>query len=277
MVIRDSANPLVQGKVIYVQPQMLAYASLKYDPDFGQSIGFSTGDGADSDSDDGDDVSEIGNTVSLRGSHHQRTARQRADLPTLSPATPNLSKVIDHSFATYSNSRSVSKMVAASSAHIYTVNQRGRRTLRYVHWVRHGRHMTKQTLCWRAVKDALISSGLVDGDFGSNSGYAFQARQNLLDEGFRDLLADPRTRAVMRNPDMAPKGAVLVYQDSRGTSMVVHSRHGSSHKMLPGHVEIKTASSGVGGYISINKQQRAAYGEFAQGRRRLVAVMVQDT
>jgi len=83
--------------------------------------------------------------------------------------------------------------------------------------------------CWHYVKEALIASGAITSY--PKSAYAFQAGDELVKSyGFK--------RLSVRDPYMAPQGAVLVYA------------HGASGF---GHVEIRTKSGFVSDYFSKNR------------------------
>lgn len=111
--------------------------------------------------------------------------------------------------------------------------------------------------CYRYVKRALLGGGLVD-DYppGSKARYGVS---ELKRRGFINMLEDSRYKNLIHNPEDAPKGAVLIYRNTR------NAKH-------PGHIEIKTDWGAKGGYIS----------EFYRGastsltNRELIGVMVKE-
>lgn len=90
-------------------------------------------------------------------------------------------------------------------------------------------------LCYRYVKRSLLGGDLVD-DYLPGA-HAKNAVGDLKRRGFTNMMDDPRYKDLIKNPADAPKGAVLVYRNTRD------SRH-------PGHVEIKTDWGRAGGYVS---------------------------
>jgi hypothetical protein len=130
--------------------------------------------------------------------------------------------------------------------------------------------------CYASVKNALFKGGKLTkhrliGDpvfpeirskarkrFGQN------AIKNLLDQGFINLMEDPRTKALIKDPASAPKGAVLIYK--------------GGHK--GGHIEIKTDFGARGSYVSDFKNSHSVLGNELAGRTsahyQLVAVMVKS-
>lgn len=130
--------------------------------------------------------------------------------------------------------------------------------------------------CYASVKNALFKGGKLTkhrlvGDpvfpeirskarkrFGQN------AIKNLVDQGFINLMEDPRTKALIKDPASAPKGAVLIYK--------------GGHK--GGHIEIKTDFGARGSYVSDFKNSHSVLGNELAGRTsahyQLVAVMVKS-
>lgn len=83
--------------------------------------------------------------------------------------------------------------------------------------------------CWHYVKEALVAAHVISSY--PKTAYAYQAGDELVkDYGFK--------RLAVRDPYMAPLGAVLVYA------------HGSSGY---GHVEIRTKNGFVSDYFSKNR------------------------
>ena len=277
MSVRSSQNPSLIDNKVYVPLNTLSQMSIYADPEAGDAPQVFDAVTNEPCHDCGPNNQDLKNQLEQLQPVPEKSNDQDAADQTPVPApkgndytTKNMDDSIQLAFASYSNSSAVSHLVNFGDTHFYTVDQRGRRTLRYKI---HG-----QTYCYRAVKDALKYSHLVSPNFGDGSSEAFDAREDLIRQGFRDLLRDPTYAKIMKNPEMAPKGAILVYEDSRGRVRYVHSKRGRLLKvMMPGHVEIKTANAGEQGYVSINKQMEPAYGHFETGQRRLIGVMVRTS
>ncbi|WP_413944230.1 hypothetical protein [Bdellovibrio sp. HCB-162] len=90
-------------------------------------------------------------------------------------------------------------------------------------------------LCYRYVKRALLGGDLVDDYLpGSKARYGVG---DLKRRGFINMLEDPRYKGLIKSPKDAPKGAVLIYRNTRDRN---HA----------GHAEIKTDWGTKGGYVS---------------------------
>lgn len=93
-------------------------------------------------------------------------------------------------------------------------------------------------VCWRAVKDAMVSAGIVESR--PDTGYAKQAAEELTTEyGFRKI------RCV--DPYKAPLASVLVY-GGRGA----------------GHVEFRTKYGFVSDFVSIRPSKRPLIGVYVK-------------
>ena len=110
--------------------------------------------------------------------------------------------------------------------------------------------------CYRYVKHALDHSGLASGYLTGVS--AMHAGRRLKAEGFSNLLDTPEWKAKVKDPSLAPKGAILVY--SGGPN---------------GHIEIKTGNGREGGYVSDYYSDEPRTGFALAGReRKLIGVYV---
>lgn len=90
-------------------------------------------------------------------------------------------------------------------------------------------------LCYRYVKRALLGGDLVDDYLpGSKARYAVG---DLKRRGFINMMEDPRYKKLIKSPKDAPKGAILVYRNTKDRN---HA----------GHAEIKTDWGSKGGYVS---------------------------
>jgi hypothetical protein len=93
-------------------------------------------------------------------------------------------------------------------------------------------------VCWRYVKDALVSAGLVDSR--PKTGYAKEAAEELsTDYGFRKI------RCI--DPYKAPLGSVLVY-GGKGA----------------GHIEFRTKKGFVSDFVSIRPSRRPLIGVYVK-------------
>ena len=100
-------------------------------------------------------------------------------------------------------------------------------------------HAHSRSMCWHAVKEALLASGVIDSR--PKSEYARDAAQDLVSNyGFRKL--------SVRDPFAAPIGSVLVYGTSRSV----------------GHVEIRTKDGFVSDFRSPTPSHRPLIGVYAK-------------
>lgn len=90
-------------------------------------------------------------------------------------------------------------------------------------------------LCYRYVKRAILGGDLVNDYLPGAK--AVNAVGDLKRRGFINMMEDPRYKKLIKNPQDAPKGAILVY------------RHGTDRRHA-GHAEIKTDWGSKGGYVS---------------------------
>ncbi len=89
--------------------------------------------------------------------------------------------------------------------------------------------------CYRYVKTAALRADIVD--YRPPGAKAIDGIQDLKTQGWTNLMDSPKYKNLIKDPDDAPKGAILVYRNTR------NSRH-------PGHIEIKTDNGDKGGYVS---------------------------
>jgi len=100
-------------------------------------------------------------------------------------------------------------------------------------------HAHSRSMCWHAVKEALLASGVIDSR--PKSELARDAAQDLVSNyGFKKLL--------VRDPFAAPIGSVLVYGTSRSV----------------GHVEIRTKEGFVSDFRSPTPSHRPLIGVYAK-------------
>ncbi len=100
-------------------------------------------------------------------------------------------------------------------------------------------HAHSRSMCWHAVKEALLASGVIDSR--PKSEFARDAAQDLVSNyGFKKL--------SVRDPFAAPIGSVLVYGTSRSV----------------GHVEIRTKDGFVSDFRSPTPSQRPLIGVYAK-------------
>lgn len=162
--------------------------------------------------------------------------------------------IVQEAFRGYSEHEKVVSMIAEARQHIAD------KPNRYISRSKGGR---KKTFCYRAVKDAMRDSGMVPVVF-TGSSVARNGVSDLKAVGFRNLLEDPNFKNIMKDdPKMAPKGAILVYETTKG------SRASSA-----GHIEIKTENSGLDGYISISETDKPTYGYAIPSVRKLIGILV---
>ena len=100
-------------------------------------------------------------------------------------------------------------------------------------------HAHSRSMCWHAVKEALLASGVIDSR--PKSEYARDAAQDLVSNyGFKKL--------SVRDPFAAPIGSVLVYGTTRSV----------------GHVEIRTKDGFVSDFRSPTPSHRPLIGVYAK-------------
>ena len=100
-------------------------------------------------------------------------------------------------------------------------------------------HAHSRSMCWHAVKEALLASGVIDSR--PKSEFARDAAQDLVSNyGFKKL--------SVRDPFAAPIGSVLVYGTSRSV----------------GHVEIRTKDGFVSDFRSPTPSHRPLIGVYAK-------------
>ncbi|QDK47524.1 hypothetical protein DOM22_15040 [Bdellovibrio sp. ZAP7] len=87
--------------------------------------------------------------------------------------------------------------------------------------------------CYAYVKDALLASGLVKSR--PPGGHAKNGVKDLKAQGFINLMDEPY-KGIIKSPDDAPKGAVIIYE--------------TSDKGQSGDIQIKTDWSTDGSYVS---------------------------
>lgn len=164
--------------------------------------------------------------------------------------------------AGYSDSNAVKKMISYAERHSHR-NSLGM-CYRYV----------KEALCGaprpRCRKDSMVhrypNGNPVFADRPSKVPRSRRAGVNALKtlkaEGFVNLLEDPKTNALVKNPASAPKGAILVYTGGNNG----------------GHIEIKTGHGTSGSYISDfrapNSVMKNELAGRASKRYKLVGVLI---
>ena len=100
-------------------------------------------------------------------------------------------------------------------------------------------HAHSRSMCWHAVKEALLASGVIDSR--PKSEYARDAAEDLVSNyGFKKL--------SVRDPFAAPIGSVLVYGTNRSV----------------GHVEIRTKDGFVSDFRSPTPSHRPLIGVYAK-------------
>lgn len=132
--------------------------------------------------------------------------------------------------------------------------------------------------CYRYVKNALMSSGItvprLNGNYAKNAGLELEKQgfTNLLDSKqlSKTRLKAEKLNEILLNPNLAPKGAILVYEPNPKDRKVrdCEKKNKAGHKICiwdqdAGHIEIKTAESGKGGFVSDYYNDRARTGQSA--------------
>lgn len=141
--------------------------------------------------------------------------------------------------------------------------------------------------CYKYTKDALVAAGLTDPRL--NGRYAKQAGPELEKQGFINLLdqkqvartrlANENMKELLKNPYLAPKGAILVYEPNPKERIVrVCSKKQETPKKCywdqdAGHIEIKTSEAGKVGFVSDYYNDRSRTGhKMITSDRKLVGI-----
>lgn len=128
---------------------------------------------------------------------------------------------LDDQIKKYSNSEKVSKTIS--------------------HALRNKRSRSQGT-CYRSVKKALLASKLIPHYYSDLA--ALNSKNTLKKFGFVNILdAEPYKSQISNNPNLAPKGAVLVYSSGIPCG-------GANGVTDCGHVEIKIDDAGKAGFVS---------------------------
>lgn len=140
--------------------------------------------------------------------------------------------------------------------------------------------------CYRYVKNALFQSGITFPRL--NGAYAKNASTQLEIQGFKNLLnpehlqnsklKNENMKDLLKNPNLAPKGAILVYEPNPANRAVRVCKNVKGSKKCfwdqdAGHIEIKTKESGLGGYVSDYYNEKARTGKaMVTADRKLVGI-----
>lgn len=101
------------------------------------------------------------------------------------------------------------------------------------------KYKMSQGSCYRSVKKALLASKLIPNHYSDLA--AINSKESLKKFGFINMLeSEPYKSQIGSNPNLAPKGAVLVYSSGIPCGPVKDC----------GHVEIKTGDLGKPGVVS---------------------------
>ncbi len=114
--------------------------------------------------------------------------------------------------------------------------------------------------CYRKVKQGMLFGGVTDHYYAGISPAATAAKQ-LKKDGFTNLLDNPQYKKdLMKNPKLAPNGAIMVYSGGKY-----------------GHIEVRVDDGNKNGFVSDYFNRRARTGDTGNGRgRKLVGVYIKD-
>lgn len=133
----------------------------------------------------------------------------------------------------------------------------------------------QQTYCLESVNDAAIEAGFYGEENRVRSGIACLAGSYFerAPLNYTNLMTHDDWRDLIKKPEMAPRGAILVYRGENNSC--------EDKDQKQGHIEIKTSPSGRHtsdyedfGYVSISAENRPAFG-YSNTQRVLVGVYVQ--
>lgn len=113
--------------------------------------------------------------------------------------------------------------------------------------------------CWRAVKSFLVKAKLV-GEGELKSPFARMAGQELEKKGFINLMGRGQPLESLKDPCLAPAGAILVYEGG-SAKKYSHQRGGYYYpcgKQACGHTEMKVDDSKSGGQSSFASDYKSS-------------------
>jgi hypothetical protein len=117
--------------------------------------------------------------------------------------------------------------------------------------------------CFKAVKNSAQTGGVITRY--PEGAAAREGVKEFTEEGFINLLDHPEWAEKVRgNPNLAPRGAIMVY--SGGTRMCGGKPCG--------HIEIKTRDAGLGGYASYYCAENPVRIGSGKYPRKLIGVMI---
>lgn len=142
--------------------------------------------------------------------------------------------------------------------------------------------------CYRYVKEALFKASVTNPKL--SGGYAKDASAELEKQHFVNLLDPSQLKGtylenknlsqLITNPNLAPKRAILVYEPTDPDRKVRRCKTNSETKRKrcywdqdAGHIEIKTAESGKGGFVSDYFSEKSRTGDSMVNKdRKLVGI-----
>lgn len=109
----------------------------------------------------------------------------------------------------------------------------GKQIKNSINYAMRNKYKHSQKYCYRGVKRALLAGGIVKKY--PPGGHAKQAVRDLKAQGLINMLDNPAYKKLIKSPDDAPKGAIIVYANNTKES---------------GDIQIKTDWGSSGGYVS---------------------------
>lgn len=114
----------------------------------------------------------------------------------------------------------------------YSLSPEVQKSIKYA---QRNRERRSKKLCYRYVKRAILGGDLVDDYLpGAKARYGVA---DLKRRGFINMMEDLRYKYLIKKPEDAPKGAILIYRNTKD-------------RQHAGHIEIKTDWGSKGGYVS---------------------------
>lgn len=190
-------------------------------------------------------------------------------------------EIVDQTAATKINSLFEKNLSASEKQY----NQKMQNALSYA---MKKREKSSTGYCYRYVKDALFEGGITLPRL--SGAYAKNASSQLENQGFKNLLnpehlqnsklKNENMKELLKNPNLAPKGAILVYEPNPKNRIVWVCKENEKTKIKKcgwdqdaGHIEIKTKESGLGGYVSDYYNEKARTGKsMVTADRKLVGI-----
>lgn len=176
-------------------------------------------------------------------------------------ATQTMNQIIQKRYAAYSEDKKTQDMIKYALTNIRDPEEYKK---------------SKNGKCYKYTKNALVHAKLVSSrPEGVSPRYA---GEQLISQGFKNILDDRALTMNITDPNQAPKGAILVYEPSPVSRLInVYDKEKGKNIVVPdyGHIEIKTENAGEAGFVSDYKSKNARTGKSLESKdRKLIGIYV---